>query len=415
MSNRERGENHRMKEQSIQKAPLVILMVNMFIAMLGIGLIIPVLPKFMLEFGASGTALGYLVAAFGLTQFICSPIAGEFSDKYGRKRMIVIGLAAFALSQLIFALADQMWLLYLSRLIGGMGAAFMIPSMMAYVADITSVEARGKGMGLLGASMSLGFVIGPGIGGFLAEYGLRVPFYVSAAVACFATLASFVFLRETLSMEDQLAARSSEKKRENIFKQFAYSFKAPYLVLLVLVFTLTFGLANFEAIFGLFVDQKYGYTPKDISILITVGALIGVVIQSLLIDKLLRRFGEKRLINLSFFVSAVTMVLMLLSGNFWYVMLVCLIFFTFTSILRPAINTLLSKMAGKEQGFVAGMNNAYMSLGNIVGPSLAGILFDVHINLPYLFGAFMLLFSLFLSVSWNRRTKDKHITPAIQE
>lgn len=390
-------------------------MINMFIAMLGIGLIIPVLPKFMLEFGASGQALGYLVAAFGLTQFIFSPIAGELSDKYGRKNMIVSGLAAFTLSQFIFAVADQMWLLYLSRLIGGMGAAFMIPSMMAYVADITTDEARGKGMGLLGAAMSLGFVIGPGIGGFLAEYGLRVPFYVSAAVAFVSTVVSLIFLRETLSMEDQLAHRNSEKKRSNLFVQFGQSFKAAYLVPLILVFTLTFGLSNFEAIFGLFVDQKFGYTPKDIAILITVGALIGVIVQSFLIGRLLQRYGEKRLINISFFVSAVTMVLMLLSGNFWYVLAVTSIFFVFTSILRPSINTLLSKMAGKEQGFVAGMNNAYMSVGNIVGPSLAGILYDVHLNLPYLFGAFLLLFSLFLSVSWNRRTGGRAVTPAVQE
>ncbi|USG68484.1 MFS transporter [Brevibacillus ruminantium] len=391
-------------------------MINMFIAMLGIGLIIPVLPKFMLEFGASGSSLGYLVAAFGLTQFLFSPIAGEFSDKYGRKRMIVAGLAAFSISQLIFAVADHMWLLFLSRLIGGMGAAFMIPSMMAYVADITTNEARGKGMGLLGAAMSLGFVIGPGIGGFLAEYGLRVPFYVSAAVAFVSTIASLLFLKETLSVEEQLAARSVGNKRENIFKQFTKSFKAVYLVPLILVFTLTFGLSNFEAIFGLYVDQKFSYTPKDISILITVGALIGVIIQSFLIDRLLRRFGEKRLINISFFFSAVTMILMLLSGNFWYVMIVTSIFFIFTSILRPAINTLLSKMAGKEQGFVAGMNNAYMSIGNIIGPSLAGILFDVQINLPYLFGAFLLLFSLFLSVSWNRRAGGgNQVKPAVQE
>ncbi|WP_407649359.1 MFS transporter [Brevibacillus composti] len=404
-----------MKEQSMKTGPLVILMINMFIAMLGIGLIIPVLPKFMLEFGASGQALGYLVAAFGLTQFIFSPIAGELSDKYGRKNMIVSGLAAFTLSQFIFAVADQMWLLYLSRLIGGMGAAFMIPSMMAYVADITTDEARGKGMGLLGAAMSLGFVIGPGIGGFLAEYGLRVPFYVSAAVAFVSTVVSLIFLRETLSMEDQLAHRNSEKKRSNLFVQFGQSFKAAYLVPLILVFTLTFGLSNFEAIFGLFVDQKFGYTPKDIAILITVGALIGVIVQSFLIGRLLQRYGEKRLINISFFVSAVTMVLMLLSGNFWYVLAVTSIFFVFTSILRPSINTLLSKMAGKEQGFVAGMNNAYMSVGNIVGPSLAGILYDVHLNLPYLFGAFLLLFSLFLSVSWNRRTGGRAVTPAVQE
>lgn len=156
--------------------PLVFLMINIFIAMLGIGLIIPVLPEYLKAFNAGGQAAGYMIAAFGLTQFIFSPIAGEWSDKYGRKIMIVTGMGLFTISNLVFAMADQIWLLYLSRLIGGVGAAAMIPSMMAYIADVTSVEKRGKGLGLLGAAMSLGFVIGPGIGGFLAEFGIRDPF-----------------------------------------------------------------------------------------------------------------------------------------------------------------------------------------------------------------------------------------------
>lgn len=399
-----------------QNGPLIVLMVNMFIAMLGIGLIIPVLPKLLLEFNAGGQAAGYLVAASGLTQFIFSPIAGEWSDKYGRKLMIIIGLATFTISQVMFALAGDMWMLYLSRFLGGIGAAAMIPSMMAYVADITTEENRGKGLGLLGAAMSLGFVIGPGIGGFLASYGLRAPFYVSAVIAALATVSSLLMLRETQTIEKRLASRQNEKKRENIFKQFSLSFKAPYFIYLVLVFTLTFGLANFETVFGLYVDKKYAYTPQDISILITVGALIGVIIQALFIDKLLRRFGEKMLIKIAFLASAITLVLMLLSGNFWYVLLVSLLFFTFTSILRPAINTLLSKMAGEQQGFVMGMNNAYMSLGNIFGPALAGILFDVHMDLPYTFGAVVLVLSLIMSVRWNREADRKAaVTPVRTE
>ncbi|MCZ8520818.1 MULTISPECIES: MFS transporter [Paenibacillus] len=393
-----------MSELQNKKSPLIVLMINMFIAMLGIGLIIPVLPEFLKHFGAGGQTAGYLVAAFGLTQFIFSPISGEWSDKYGRRKLIILGLAMFTLSNLIFAAAEQIWMLYISRFVGGIGAAAMIPSMMAYVADITDEKNRGKGMGMLGAAMSLGFVIGPGIGGFLAEFGFRTPFYVSAAVGLVAMLLSVIMLPETLSAAQRQAARSNTAKRESIFKQLGRSFRAPYFVLLLLIFSLTFGLANFEAIFPLFVDQKYGFTARDISILITVGALIGTVIQALFINKLLLKFGEKKLINLTFLFSAVALVLMLLSGNFSYVLVVTLFFFTFTSILRPAINTLLSKMAGEEQGFVAGMNNAYMSLGNIFGPAVAGILFEVHVNIPYLLGAVVLLVSLSISLSWGRRT-----------
>ncbi|MFE5323008.1 MFS transporter [Paenibacillus sp. NPDC056579] len=392
-----------MNSAQNRKSPLILLMANMFIAMLGIGLIIPVLPEFLKEFGAGGKTAGYLVAAFGLTQFLCSPIAGEWSDKYGRKIMIVAGLALFTLSNFLFAAASEVWVLYLSRLFGGVGAAAMIPSIMAYIADVTTEEKRGKGLGLLGAAMSLGFVIGPGIGGFLAELGLRTPFYVSAGVGALAMISTLIFLPESLTAETRLANRNKVIKRENIFAQFSQSFKAPYFILLLLVFALTFGLANFEAIFPLFVDQKYAFTARDISILITVGALIGAIIQAVLIDKLIRRFGERTLINATFLLSAASMVLMLLSGNFWYILLVTLFFFTFTSIMRPAINTLLSKMAGEEQGFVAGMNNAYMSLGNIFGPALAGILFDVYIDIPYLFGAVILLGSFVISFYWGKR------------
>lgn len=395
----------------MNQRPILFLMVNMFIAMLGIGLIIPILPEFLKEFGAGGKTAGYLVAAFGVTQFIFSPIAGEWSDKYGRKIMIVSGLALFTISNLVFALANQEWVLYLSRLIGGVGAAAMIPSMLAYVADITTEENRGKGLGYLGASMSLGFVIGPGIGGFLAELGLRMPFYISAAVGAVATLGSLLFLSESLSKEAQLAARSTKVQKDNIFVQLGRSFKSSYFVLLVLIFTMTFGLANFEAIFPLFVDAKFHYSPRDISIIITIGALAGTIVQAALIGKLINTFGERKLINVTFLLSAVSMVLMLLSGNFWYTLVLTVLFFTLTSIMRPAINTLISKNAGDEQGFVAGMNNAYMSLGNIFGPAAAGILYDIHLNAPYLFGAIILLFSLYLSTVGGRR---KMKTMAVQ-
>ena len=395
--------DNKMSSSGNSQRPILFLMINMFIAMLGIGLIIPILPEFLKEFGAGGKTAGYLVAAFGLTQFLFSPLAGEWSDKYGRKIMIVSGLVLFTISNLIFALAKHTWVLYLSRLIGGIGAAAMIPSMLAYVADITSEANRGKGLGLLGAAMSLGFVIGPGIGGFLAELGLRMPFYISAAVGAVAAIGSMLFLSESLAKEKQLAARNDKSKKENIFIQLGTSFRSSYFIMLVLIFTMTFGLANFEVIFPLFVDAKFGYTPRDISIIITVGALAGTIVQAALIGKLITRFGEKKLINWTFFFSAVAMVLMLLSGNFWYMLVLTVLFFTLTSIMRPAINTLISKRAGDEQGFVAGMNNAYMSLGNIFGPAVAGTLYGFHLNAPYLFGAIILVLSLFLSRIEGRR------------
>jgi len=386
---------------------LIILMFNMFIAMVGIGLIIPILPKYVTEFGVTGQAMGYLVAAFGLTQFLFSPIAGELSDKYGRKLLIVSGMGLFAISELLFGVATELWMLYLSRLLGGMSAALMTPPMMAYVADITTEEKRGKGLGLLMASMTLGVVIGPGIGGFLADYGIRVPFYSAAALAGISTIVSMLFLPESLSAEERARARNSMQKRENLLRQLVASTKAPYFMLLMLVFALSFGLQNFEAIFGLYVDVKHGFTPKDISLMITLGALIGVVCQAVLIERLLHRFGERKLLLSMFILSGASMIAMLFVSNYFLIFFVSMLFFTATSIVRPAVNTLLSKMAGNEQGFVAGMNNAYMSLGNIIGPSIAGILFDIHIQIPYAFGAVILFMSAAMFSLWGKKSSQE--------
>lgn len=391
-----------MYKGSKQQISFVILIMTMFIVQLGVGLIIPIIPKFIQELGVSGSTLGYLVSAMGLTQFLFSPIAGEWSDHYGRKKIMILGIAMFSISQYIFGAAQDLWMLYLSRSISGIGIAFITPAIMAYVADITTEENRGKGLGWVGAAMSFGIVIGPGIGGFLAEYGLRVPFYMASAASALSMMAALFFLPETLSMEKQLEARAVKKKRETIFSQIALSFKAPYLFLLLLIFVLTFGLVSVEVVFGLYVDVKYGFTPKDIAILFTAGALMGVLIQALLIDWLLRRFGEGQVINASLLLSAGSLLLMLLPGSFGYILFVTVLFISFTSILRPAINTSLSKMAGQEQGFVAGLNNAYTSLGIIVGPAVAGIFFDIHIDLPYLFGVILILLSLAIQL-WGMK------------
>ncbi|OPA80652.1 MFS transporter [Paenibacillus selenitireducens] len=378
----------------------------MFLAMLGMGLIIPVLPEFLHELGAGGQAAGYLVSAFGVTQFIFSPIAGDISDKYGRKPMIIFGISLFALSNLLAAIASDLTLLFVSRFIGGIGSAALVPSIMAYLADITSEEERGKGMSWLGASMTSGFIIGPGVGGFLAEFGMRTPFYASACLGLLTMVCTIILLPESLSSDLRLKRQQSKDKRENIFRQLALSFKSRYFILLLIIFAMTFGLTHFEAIYPLFVVQSYGFTTRDIAILFTVCSLIATFNQIVLTGWLTRKIGEKAIINYTLLFSAVTLILLLFSGNFYYVMTITMLFFTFGNILRPTINTLLSKEAGEDQGLVAGMNNAYMSLGSIFGPIIAGILFDVHINLPYLFGALVLLGSVVVSIKGVKVKKD---------
>ncbi|WP_179033041.1 MFS transporter [Paenibacillus kribbensis] len=372
-----------------KKLPLFILMLNLFIALLGQGMVIPILPDYLKQFHAAGTAAGYLVAAFGAAQFLFSPIGGRWSDQYGRKKMILIGLALTVISDYIFAIAYHLPVLYLARFIGGIGLGIMVPSVLAYVADITTHDQRAKGMGYLSAAMSLGMVLGPGIGGLLAGFGVRFPYFIAAGLGLVATVLTFV-LPETLPVEKRTQVHK-KAATPSIWKQLVQSFTLPYFPLLVLVLVMTFGLVNYETVFSLYIEQKYGFSSMEISVLITLGAAIGIIVQVWFMDKLIRRIGEYNLIRYSLIVTSIALLLMLIKVNFSYLIAVSALFFLFNSLLRPTVNTLLSKQAGDQQGFVAGLNTTYNSLGNILGPVIAGTLFDVHINLPYILGAFILM------------------------
>lgn len=378
-------------------------MFNMFIAMVGVGLIIPIMPKFLSGFGVAGQALGFIIATFSLSQFLFSPIAGRLSDQKGRKRIILIGLFIYGVSQLTFSLSTELWMLYVSRFLTGFGSAFMIPPMMAFVADLTSVEERGKGMGLLGASMSLGFMIGPAIGGFLASISLHFPMYVAAGASFVALFLSILFLPY---IEPTAAQIEQAKQKSSLWQQLKQSTKEPYFMMLIVMFVFSFGLANFQATLSMFMNYKFGFGPQDIAILLTVGGFIGVIIQSLFIHPLFKRFGEMRIVLFNLLMASISMVGILFVHVFWTLLFVSTIFSIATTLLRPAVNTLISKMAGEaKQGFAAGMMNAYMSLGNMVGPALAGTLFDWNMSYPYMFGALILLLAFALTYSWGKKNE----------
>lgn len=148
--------------------PLFILMLNLFIAQIGQGMVMPILPDYLKQFNAAGTEVGYLIAVFGTAQFIFSPIGGRLSDKHGRRMLILSGLFLTVISDFIFAISNTLMLLYVARVIGGIGIGMLVPSVFAYVADITTYETRAKGMGYISAAMNLGVVLGPGLGGIIS-------------------------------------------------------------------------------------------------------------------------------------------------------------------------------------------------------------------------------------------------------
>jgi MFS transporter, DHA1 family, multidrug resistance protein len=383
-----------------QKSVLIILLSYIFIAFLGIGLIIPVMPSFMNIMHLSGKTMGYLVAVFSMAQLLMSPFAGRWVDRYGRKKIINIGLFLFGVSELIFGLGTNVSVLYLSRILGGISAAFIMPGVTAYVADITSVQERPKAMGYISAAISTGFIIGPGIGGIIAEYGVRMPFFFAAAIAILACISSIFILKEPQTKE-QLAVNSANTKQTNIISDLKKSFNPLYIIAFIIVFVLAFGLSAYETVFSLFSDHKFGFTPKEIAAIITISSIFGVVVQVFMFGKMVDILGEKKLIQLCLIIGVILAVVSTMISSFLVMLVVtCFIFLAF-DLLRPALTTFLSRVAKKEQGFVAGMNSTYTSLGNIVGPAMGGILFDVNIHYPYLFAAFIMGIGLGITVMWR--------------
>ena len=380
-----------------QKKKLALLMLNMFIAVGSFGIIIPIIPAYLKEIGQGGTAAGLIIAIFAFAQFLMSPIGGKWADKYGRRPLINIGLLTLAISMFVFYAADSIWLLYISRVIGGIGCAFLIPAIYAYVADITTMDQRAKGNSFISAAMSLGIVIGPGIGGALAQYGLKTPLLVSAIVG----LLAFVVSHFTLAESQVEKQETVDMPKSSMVKDIVLSVKKPFFIPLVITLIMSFGLMAYETVVGLYVSDEFAATPQEIAFMITATGLVGVIMQLFVVDRIVTRVGELNVLKVFLIVTAIGFLLSIVASSFGMFFGISLLIFLATSILRPVLTTLISKLAGNEQGFAMGMNNAYMSIGNIAGPLMAGALYDVNILYPFIAGLVILVGTICFTFMWK--------------
>jgi len=381
---------------------LPILLFSLFLAFFGISLVIPVMPTFMNELSISGSVVGSLMAVFALTQLFASPFTGRMADKVGRKITIIIGLIVFSLSELLFGIAKNVELLFASRIFGGLSAAFIMPASTAFITDITTIKSRPKALGYMSAAISTGFIIGPGIGGFLAEFGTRMPFYFAAGFGMLACLLAVFLLKEPERNIENVSSTSQENK-SSIKRVFSPIFFIP----LMTIFISSFGLAAFDSLFSLYTDHKFGFTPMDISIMITGGAIIGAVAQVALFDRMTVWWGEIRLVRYCLLLSIVLVFLMTVVENYISIMVVTFTVFVGFDLIRPAVTNYLSKLAGDEQGFIGGMNSMFSSLGMVFGPLVGGVLFDIDLNYPFYFAAIVLVIGYIFAIFWRMERKQQ--------
>jgi DHA1 family multidrug resistance protein-like MFS transporter len=335
------------------------------------------------------------MATFSIMQFIFAPIWGSLSDRYGRKPIILVGILGNVLAQLMMGFATEMWMLFAARTLGGILSSAALPTAMAFASDSTSPRERPAAMGLMGAAMSVGMVLGPGIGGLLAGSSLSTPFFVAAGLSMIALLLVILILPESLPAE-----RRSQTKgvRGPQIRQMWLALKTPMGFLFFLAFLLSFGLACFEGVFGLYALRRFDYGPQQVGSIMMVIGVVSAIGQGVLTGPATRRFGEISVIRVALLCTGIGFLLMLTASTFVTVLLTVGFFVLSNAMIGPSVSSLVSKQSSGGQGMAMGLNNAFMSLGRIVGPIWAGVALDFNLVLPYLTGSMVMFTGFILSV-----------------
>ena len=383
---------------------VIILSFALVVVMLGFGMVIPIFPFYVQRMGAGGSELGLLTATAAFTELIFGPLWGSISDRRGRKPILMLGLLGYGLSSLLFGFATRLWMLFVFRALSGVLSAAALSTAMAYIGDSTSDEDRGGGMGILGAAMGLGLILGPGFGGWLGNISLATPFFAAAALSLLTMILVFFLLPESLSPAARQQAGG--KVRTVQFGELWRALSSPIGILLFMVFLASFGLANFEAVFGLYALQKFGYGPDRVGTILAVVGLVSTV-GKVFTGALTRRWGDAAVIKTSLFTGSAGFLVLLLANTYPTILLATGFFVLSKTFLRPAVMSLTSKRATVGQGAAMGLSNSFMSLGRIVGPIWAGFVFDVNVNSPYLSGAAILFVGFLISLVWVTQRDPK--------
>jgi DHA1 family multidrug resistance protein-like MFS transporter len=396
---------------------MFILLFVLVIVMLGFGIIMPLMPSLISHFQASGYQLGLIMAIYSLMQFLFAPLWGRWSDRIGRKPVLLIGIAGFAISFVIQAFSPNVWVFLAARAVAGILSSATLPTASAYIADTTTLEKRSAGMGLMGAALGVGMIFGPFLGGVLTKWtpslpanlsqvavdassgatiNLSIPFLFSAFLALLLIPFIIFVLPESLSAQ---ARQISSQRGTNQFGQLWQAVRTgPTAFLFVMAFLFAFAMANMESVLGLYAQDRFSVGPSQLGIWMGVMGVLSVIQQGVLFAPLVRRFGEERLLQAGLLTSALGFIGMAVIPNLWGLFASTGVYIVGSTLLGPAVNTLISKRATTGQGTALGLGNSFQSLGRAIGPMWAGTAFDVWPTLSFWTGAVIQALALFISL-----------------
>ncbi|MEM7145089.1 MAG: TCR/Tet family MFS transporter [Verrucomicrobiota bacterium] len=397
-----------------RKPALIFIFITLFLAIVGIGIVVPILPALVEELQGKGLArasytYGLLVALYSLMQFIFAPLLGSLSDRFGRRKVILASLLGAGLDYFLLAFAPNLWWFVVGRLIAGItGANFTAAS--AYIADISPPEKRAANFGLIGAAFGLGFVVGPAIGGWLGEIGLRVPFIAAGILTLLNWLYGVFVLPESLAPENR---RAFSWKRAN-----------PVGALLDLRrYPMVFGLSGsfflihmshqvLPSTWVLYTAYRYEWSTGQVGMSLALVGLMAALVQGGLTRVVVPKLGEKKTAVFGLAMGCVSLVLYGLATEGWMLYPVIVVG-SLSGLANPAIKGLISRSVGAdEQGAVQGTLTSIMSVAGIVGPPIATGLFGYFISTralrevpgaAFFFSALLLVGAIIVAVRSFRR------------
>ncbi|MET3576036.1 MFS transporter [Bhargavaea ullalensis] len=388
------------------KKAIILLMSVQFLVYLGFGIIIPVLPEVVVAQGFDEMHVGGLLTVYALASFFTAPLWGAYSDRTGRKKLIMIGLAGFSLSFFLFALfTHSLPMMYLSRIIGGLFSGALYTAVTGFVADLTDEENRNKYMGFLGMSIGLGFIFGPAIGGILGDYSLSLPFTASGTLVLLLLVYAAFVLKEP--------ERHAEANKRAIIPEGAsklWGYRIRYLFLLS--FMVTFLLAGVEATFQLFNIHKIEITPKQIGYLFMFSGFVDAAIQGGVVRRI-KNGMETKVITIAQVITAAGLVLMLFTGSLFWAGLSLCVFTAGNALVRTILVSLTTKESGGRYGTAAGMSYSMDNIGRIAGPLLFTWLFTRLPDGVYGISAALAVLSLVLLLLYRRSDQSlRHAQPS---
>ena len=388
---------------------LAVLMVTAFMDMVGLLMVLPLLPFYATELGASGFVVTLLVASFSVAQLLSAPLWGRFSDRYGRRPALLVGLVASAVAYVVFAFADSLWLLFLSRIVQGAGGG-TVSVIQAYVADATRPEDRARSLGWLSAATNVGVTIGPVFGSATLAFGRPAPGLLAAGLCVVNIAFAWIYLTEShdVSAQSRAAAKPVRRSREAVARVLTHG--GDPASRLIWIYAVAMGaFSSVNAILALFLMVRFAVTEQTIGFFFTYIGAISVLTRALALGRLVDHFGEARLSRMGLVLLALGLFAIPFARGYVSLAIAVALLPLGTAFTFPCVTSLLSRVTpSHERGLFMGVQQTFGGITRSVFPILAGLAFDhLGVGVPFYIAALLVASTLCLGLGMEEYTRPR--------